>query len=197
MHIVKCYSLIIRYPKMSQWKSESNQSTKNKKQECGTWLHPSFAYLNIRFPKTCNKINDCLNVSTHMGQFHGDNYELYLFMLCLPLSKYISPTCVQMDLWWFKHHTCRVVGISRPRPSMEILTEILMPANLRLLFPITDTRFLFWAWTWGEERKVYSHILKNGTLIQKTEISSCVYCIRYERQSTFIFYVYQDNLDVM
>lgn len=39
--------------------------------------------------------------------------------------------------------TCRVVGMSRVRPSIEILTAILMAANRRLLFPITVCRALF------------------------------------------------------
>lgn len=45
-----------------------------------------------------------------------------------------------------QHRTCRVVGMSKPRPSTEILTAMLMPANRRLLFPITYCRALFRDW---------------------------------------------------
>lgn len=36
--------------------------------------------------------------------------------------------------------------MSKPSPSTEILTAILMPANRRLLFPMTDCRALFRDW---------------------------------------------------
>ena len=39
--------------------------------------------------------------------------------------------------------TCRVVGMMRLRPSMEMLTAMLMPAKRRLLFPMIDCRALF------------------------------------------------------
>lgn len=44
--------------------------------------------------------------------------------------------------------TWRVVGIMRFRPSMEMLTAMLMPAKRRLLFPRMEKRALLGAW-WG------------------------------------------------
>lgn len=63
----------------------------------------------------------------------------------LPQQRKIT-SCLWMKSRCSQCRTCRVVGMSKPRPSTEILTAILMPANRRLLFPITDCRALFRDW---------------------------------------------------
>lgn len=48
--------------------------------------------------------------------------------------------------------TWRVAGTERLRPSMEMLTAMLIPAKRRLLLPRMEASALLGAWWWGMGR---------------------------------------------
>jgi len=62
------------------------------------------------------------------------------------------PDAKEMDCMWWLAMIWRVAGTERLRPSVEMLTAILMPAKRRLLLPRMEASALLGAFFFQEPR---------------------------------------------
>ncbi len=69
-----------------------------------------------------------------------------------PVRQVVSFDMIWSDIQHERRPTCRVVGTRRFKPSMQMLTPMLIPAKRRLLFPMIDWRVLLVVYN-GQQNK--------------------------------------------